>query len=155
MKGKFLAVLLLSVSLMGCNYLEDKRTETMRAELKSTNIFEMGEQEQQLMAQMGMKLEMKNEYPNIIASIRFTTINKDEIPAADLQALSQGMEGAFCDGVAKFEEGTLDERKRLARIFKEDKVTMSIVMKDKIGREIFTGSEVIADCPTFRQLNGA
>lgn len=153
-----LMALTISLGVSGCSYFDDKMVEEVRNQLKTTDKFDFDQKDQatlDLLKQMGIKVDVSNEYPTFTWTMRFSTINKDEIPAGEMTAFSSQIEDEICKSLLAFNQGTDKERQIIARVLEEDNVALKLIMKDKIGREISSGSKVLSTCPEFSSLKNS
>lgn len=148
-------VLILSCGLIGCSYLDDKKVEEVRNQLKSadkTSLFQPKAEQLAILKELGISLTVKNDYPTLVWTMKFNTLNKDDIPASELSGFSAQMDTELCQAMGNFNQGTAKQRQLVARVFEEDSVAIKFIIKDKIGREMATSSKVLSTCPEFLTL---
>lgn len=135
-------------------YQDKKVIEQIRTELKkpiSQSEF-MGAAPPEIANQLNASLV--NNYPTLNFTIRLKQINKSDLNKTIINDMKDGGFIGACGGFYKNagKQPNAYAREMLAKVVKEDNVTMSYLVKDKIGKEILTFSRPISDCPNFSTL---
>lgn len=136
-------------------YQDKKVTEQIRTGLKThiNNNSLTGEIPPE-MAQH-LNASMSNNYPNLNFKLRFKQFNKTDFNEQIIKDMESAAFIGTCGGFYKdFAQTEVNDysREMLAKVVKEDKISIHYEVKDKMDKKVFEFSRPLSECPNFDTL---
>lgn len=151
-----LGVGLVCLSLVGCSdYLDNKLQEEVRQTFKAPDNFKLSEQEVANLKDMGITINIHNEYPVLSVQAKFHTINKAQVPSGFLHTFGQELSTLACSLLDDLSQMDERQRKAIATVITEDKVSTKFVLQDKTGQVMIDEQIPLTQCPQFTQFQSA
>lgn len=137
-------------SLVGCSgYLDKKLQEDIRQTLKEPDNFKLSKQDIAEFQQLGMSLDVQNQYPTLLMKFQFDNFNKKQIPDSMVQQFDQELITLACSLFDNLSKPSEQERRALATVLSEDNVAIKFILQDKSSQTILDRQIPFSECPQF------